>query len=54
MRLPPPAVPTPFLDEHDGELAFAPGYGAHTDGVLAEAGLADDDIAALRAEGVVA
>jgi crotonobetainyl-CoA:carnitine CoA-transferase CaiB-like acyl-CoA transferase len=54
VRLPPPAVPTPFLEERGGELPFAPGYGVHTDAVLAEAGLADADIAALRAEGVVA
>ena len=37
-----------------GELPFAPSYGEHTDAVLEEVGLGAADIAALRAEGVVA
>jgi len=54
VRLPPPAVPTPFLDECRGELAFAPGYGGQTEQILDEAGLDHDQIAALRRDGVVA
>jgi len=54
VRLPPPAVGTPFLRERKGELPFAPGYGEHTDAVLGEAGLDGAAIAALRREGVVA
>jgi crotonobetainyl-CoA:carnitine CoA-transferase CaiB-like acyl-CoA transferase len=54
VRLPPPAVPTPFLEERGGELGFAPSYGGQTDHVLGEAGLANDEIAALRRDGVVA
>jgi len=53
IRLPPPAVTTPFLADHRGEVKFAPAYGEHTDTVLREVGLRDDDIATLRAEGVV-
>lgn len=54
VRLPPPAVMTPFLQSLGGELPFAPGYGEHTDAVLREAGLRDPDVQALRREGVVA
>ena len=54
IRLPPPATPTPFLKEQSNELAFAPGYGEHTDAVLAEAGVQAGEIAALRQEGTVA
>jgi crotonobetainyl-CoA:carnitine CoA-transferase CaiB-like acyl-CoA transferase len=54
VRLPPPAVSTPFLEERGGELAFAPAYGEHTDAILGEAGLGTDEIEALRGEGVVA
>lgn len=53
VRLPPPAVPTPYLHEHDGALPFAPAYGEHTDAVLHEVGLTDSEIAGLRADGVV-
>ncbi|MEI8258534.1 MAG: CoA transferase, partial [Deltaproteobacteria bacterium] len=53
IRLPPPAVATPFLAEHGGEVKFPPAYGEHTDAALREVGLRDDDIATLRAEGVV-
>lgn len=54
IRLPPPAVSTPFLEASGGELGFAPGYGEHTDAVLAEAGVDPATIAELRADGVVA
>jgi len=54
VRLPPPAVPTRFLEERRGELPFAPAYGQHTDAVLAEVGYSTGEIAALRARGVAA
>lgn len=53
IRLPPPAVATPFLAQHGGEMPFPPAYGEHTDTVLREAGLRDDELATLRAEGVL-
>jgi len=54
IRLPPPAVPTQFLEQSGGEMTFAPSYGGQTEQVLVEAGLEPDQIAALRREGVVA
>lgn len=54
VRLPPPAVGTPYLEERKGELPFAPAYGEHTDAVLAEAGLSAHEVAAMRQGGVVA
>jgi crotonobetainyl-CoA:carnitine CoA-transferase CaiB-like acyl-CoA transferase len=54
VRLPPPAVSTPYLQELGGRLPFAPGYGEQTDTVLAEAGLAEGEIAVLRERGIVA
>ena len=54
VRLPPPAVPTAHLERIDRELPFSPAYGADTDAVLGEAGISPDDIAALRAQGVIA
>jgi len=54
VRLPPPAVPTRFLEQQGNELAFAPAYGEQTDAVLAEAGVEAGEIAALRDQGVVA
>ena len=54
VRLPPPAVATAHLESVDRCLPFAPAYGAQTDALLAEAGLAPDDIAALRDSRTVA
>lgn len=54
IRLPPPAVDTPQLAARGGELPFAPGYGEHTDAVLAEVGYSAAEIAALRARGTAA
>ncbi len=54
VRLPPAAVPTPFLEARQGELSFCPSYGEHTDSILGEIGLEPDAIAALRSAGVVA
>jgi itaconate CoA-transferase len=54
VRLPPPAVSTPYLEERDGRLPFAPAYGEHTDAVLEEAGLRAAEIETLRSLGTVA
>lgn len=54
IRLPPPAVDTPFLREGGRTLRFAPAYGGDTDAVLGEIGLGAGEIAALRGRGVVA
>ena len=54
VRLPPPAVSTPYLEARGGELSLAPGYGEHTDAVLSEVGVAADEIRALRERGVIA
>jgi crotonobetainyl-CoA:carnitine CoA-transferase CaiB-like acyl-CoA transferase len=34
-------------------LPFPPGYGEHTDAVLAEAGFSADELESLRARGVI-
>ena len=54
IRLPPPAVATPFLDARGGELPFAPRYGEHTDALLAEIGLSAEERRRLAANGVTA
>ncbi len=54
IRLPPAAVDTPFLEQTGARLDFAPAYGEHTTAVLSEAGLDGDEIAAMRARGVIA
>jgi crotonobetainyl-CoA:carnitine CoA-transferase CaiB-like acyl-CoA transferase len=54
VRLPPPAVSTPHLEQTRGHLPFAPGYGEHTRSILAEVGLSASRIEALEQEGVVA
>jgi crotonobetainyl-CoA:carnitine CoA-transferase CaiB-like acyl-CoA transferase len=54
VRLPPPAVGVPHLEEIDRDLSFPPAYGEHTDAVLAEAGFTPDELAGLRQDGVIA
>ncbi len=54
VRLPPAAVPTPYLEGRGGELAFCPGYGEHTESLLREVGLCDDTVSWLHETGVVA
>ncbi len=53
IRLPPAAVTTPHLEQTGGELPFAPAYAQHTAEVLAEAGVEDTEIAALRQQRVI-
>ncbi|MAF66005.1 MAG: CoA transferase [Planctomycetes bacterium] len=53
VRLPPPAVALPHLDELDRTLPFPPTHGEHTDAVLIEAGFDPERIAALHAAGVI-
>ena len=45
---------TGFLNKCHGELPFAPDYGAETDTLLTSIGVTQDDLAALRRNGVVA
>lgn len=45
---------TPFLAARGGELPYPPRYGEHTDAVLAEIGVGDGEIAAMREDGVIA
>jgi len=54
VRLPPPAVETDWLQEQGRELSFAPGYGEHTDEILAEAGYEPSELEALRKSGAIA
>ena len=54
VRLPPPAVATDHLDEVGGRLSLSPGYGEHTDAILAEAGLGTAEIQRCRSQGIVA
>lgn len=54
VRLPPPAVATDWLEEHHGEVPFAPAYGGNTNALLEEIGLEHADIERLRTRGVVA
>jgi len=50
IRLPPAAVD---LATMPSEYAFAPRYGEHTGPVLREAGFREEEIAELRAQGIV-
>ena len=54
IRLPPPAVPTPYLQESGGHLDFAPAYAEHTGTVLEEVGLTAAVVRTLQRYGVVA
>jgi len=54
VRLPPPAVPVPRLEERGRELPFPPAYGENTDALLAEVGMDAAEVTRLREAGVVA
>jgi crotonobetainyl-CoA:carnitine CoA-transferase CaiB-like acyl-CoA transferase len=51
IRLPAPPI---LFDERAGDPPLAPDFGQHTDAILDELGLAAEDVARLRAAGVVA
>ncbi len=54
VRLPPPAVAVPHLEELDRKLPFPPAYGEHTDAVLTEAGFTPAELGTLRDQGAIA
>ena len=54
VRLPPPGAATAHLEALQGEMPFAPAYGAHTDAILSEAGVSEADIADMRSRGTIA
>lgn len=54
VRLPPPSVEREHLVAARRCLPYAPGYGEHTDGVLRDVGLSQDDITRLRRRGTIA
>jgi formyl-CoA transferase len=54
VRLPPPAVERDHLAACGRCLSYPPGYGEHTDAVLREAGLSQDEITQLRGRGTIA
>ena len=54
VRLPPPAVPTDFLEKSNNTLPFAPAYGQHTDSLLDEIGISPSEITSLKKQGVIA
>ena len=47
-------LPPPIIDGYEQPMGPVPALGEHTDAVLAELGLSDNEIHALRAQGVVA
>jgi crotonobetainyl-CoA:carnitine CoA-transferase CaiB-like acyl-CoA transferase len=47
-------LPPPIIDGYEQPMGPVPGLGEHTDAVLAEFGLSDNDIGGLRDKGVVA
>jgi itaconate CoA-transferase len=49
----PSLLPPPVISGYDPPMGAVPGLGQHTDSVLAELGFADDEIAALREQGVI-
>jgi len=54
VRLPPPAVMTPYLESIDRCLPFAPGYGEQSEEVLKEVDIPQDKIAEYRKRGILA
>ncbi len=53
VRLPPPAVPTAFLEARGRRLPYAPAYGRDTERLLLEVGFGADEVAELARGGVV-
>src|ERR1700753_3325774 len=46
-------LPPPVISGYQPAMGAVPGLGQHTDAVLAELGIADDEIVALRAQGAI-
>jgi itaconate CoA-transferase len=46
-------LPPSIISGYEPRMGAVPGLGEHTDAVLAELGLGDDDIARLREQGVI-
>ena len=46
-------LPPPVIAGYQPAMGAVPGLGQHTDSVLAELGIADDEIDALRAQGAI-
>ena len=46
-------LPPPVITGFEQPMGAVPGLGEHTDAVLAELGLSDDDVAALRDQGAI-
>jgi crotonobetainyl-CoA:carnitine CoA-transferase CaiB-like acyl-CoA transferase len=46
-------LPPPVISGYRPPMGPVPGLGQHTDSVLAELGIADDEIVALRAQGAI-
>jgi len=46
-------LPPPVITGFEQPMGAVPGLGQHTDAVLAELGLSDDDVAALRDQGAI-
>ena len=53
VRLPPPSVEHEHLAACGRRLAYAPGYGEHTDAVLRQVGLSQNEITQLRGRGTI-
>jgi crotonobetainyl-CoA:carnitine CoA-transferase CaiB-like acyl-CoA transferase len=49
----PALLPPPVISGYQPAMGAVPGLGQHTDAVLTELGIADDEIAALRAQGAI-
>ncbi|MCP5042718.1 MAG: hypothetical protein GY944_16965 [bacterium] len=54
IRLPPPAVATPHLEDLERSLPFAPAYSGDSRSIFAEVGLSAEEIAELEDTGVAA
>jgi crotonobetainyl-CoA:carnitine CoA-transferase CaiB-like acyl-CoA transferase len=46
-------LPPPVIAGYDPPMGAVPGLGEHTDAVLGELGLAEEEIAALREQGAI-
>ena len=54
VRLPPPAVNTPYLEKVKGNIPFTPAYGEQSISLLEEAGVPSNEIPSLLEKGVIA